>query len=101
MFVIHPIHTEAVANVKGRDEIFAMLGAMAALWCSLKYVDKHQWWWLLLSLIAITFGLFSKENAITYLAIIPLSLFYYDCPQKRKADYVFTLAPALIACISS
>ena len=99
LFALHPIHTEAVANVKGRDEIFAMLGATAALWCCLKYVDKHQWWWLLLSLIAITFGLFSKENAITYLAIIPLSLFYYDCPQKRKADYILTFVPALIACI--
>ena len=99
LFALHPIHTEAVANVKGRDEIFAMLGATAALWCCLKYVDKHQWWWLLLSLIAITFGLFSKENAITYLAIIPLSLFYYDCPEKRKADYAITLIPAIIGSI--
>lgn len=99
LFAMHPIHTEAVANVKGRDEIFAMLGATAALWCCLKYVDKHQWWWLLLSLIAITFGLFSKENAITYLAVIPLSIFYYDCPEKRKADYAITLVPALIASV--
>ena len=99
LFALHPIHTEAVANVKGRDEIFAMLGATAALWCALKYVDKHHWWWLLLSLIAITFGLFSKENAVTYLAIIPLSLFYYDCPEKRKADYAITLIPALIGSV--
>ena len=99
LFALHPIHTEAVANIKGRDEIFAMLGATAALWCALKYVDKHQWWYLLLSLLAITFGLFSKENAITYLAVIPLSLFYYDCPEKRKADYAITLVPAIIASI--
>lgn len=32
LFALHPIHTEAVANIKGRDEIFAMLGATAALW---------------------------------------------------------------------
>ena len=99
LFALHPIHTEAVANIKGRDEIFAMLGATAALWCALKYVDKHQWWYLLLSLLAITFGLFSKENAITYLAVIPLSLFYYDCPEKRKTDYAITLIPAFIASI--
>ena len=99
LFAMHPIHTEAVANIKGRDEIFAMLGATAALWCCLKYVDKHQWCWLLLSLLAITFGLFSKENAITYLAVIPLSLYYYDCPEKRKADYAITLMPAIIASI--
>ena len=58
LFVMHPIHTEVVANIKGRDEIFAMLGATFALWCSLKYTEKHQWWYLILSLFAITFGLF-------------------------------------------
>lgn len=99
LFVLHPIHTEAVANIKGRDEIFAMLGATAALWCCLKYVDKHQWWYLLLALLAITFGLFSKENAITYLAVIPLSLYYYDNAEKRKADYFVTLLPILLGCV--
>ncbi|MBR4135893.1 MAG: glycosyltransferase family 39 protein [Bacteroidales bacterium] len=99
LFVMHPIHTEAVANVKGRDEIFAMLGAMAALWCSLKYVQKHQWWYLLLSLLAITFALFSKENAITFLAVIPLALWYYNVDTKRKSDYVVTLIPILIGSI--
>lgn len=99
LFALHPIHTEAVANIKGRDEIFAMLGATAALWCCLKYVDKHQWWYLLLALLAITFGLFSKENAITYLAVVPLSLYYYDNSGKRKADYFVTLLPILLGSI--
>lgn len=99
LFVMHPIHTEVVANIKGRDEIFAMLGATFALWCSLKYTEKHQWWYLILSLFAITFGLFSKENAITYLAIIPLSLYYYETSDKRKADYVITLIPVLIGSV--
>lgn len=99
LFALHPIHTEVVANIKGRDEIFAMLGATAALWCCLKYVDKRQWWYLLLCLLAITFGLFSKENAITYLAVIPLSLYFYENPQKRKVDYALTLIPAIIGSV--
>jgi hypothetical protein len=28
IFAIHPIHTEAVANIKGRDEIVAAMGAL-------------------------------------------------------------------------
>ncbi len=99
LFVIHPIHTEAVANIKGRDEIFAMLGAMTALWCSLKYVDKHQWWYLLLSLLAITFALFSKENAVTFLAVVPLAIWYYKADSKRKSDYLVTLLPILVGSI--
>ncbi len=99
LFALHPIHTEAVANIKGRDEIFAMLGSMVALWCSLKYVEKHQWWYLLLSLLSITFALFSKENAITFLAVIPLALWYYDVDTKRKGDYLLTLLPILAGSI--
>ena len=99
LFVVHPIHTEVVANVKGRDEIFAMLGAVAALWCSLKYVDTRKWYWLVISLLTFTFGIFSKENAITFLAVLPLSLFYYKNEKKRTADYFITLIPMVLGSV--
>lgn len=99
LFAMHPIHTEAVANVKGRDEIFAMLGAMAALWCSLQYVDTRKWWYLLLSLLAITFGLFSKENAITFLAVVPVTLFFYSSDSKKNIDYLVTLLPIIVGSV--
>ena len=99
LFVVHPIHTEVVANVKGRDEIFAMLGAVAALWCSLKYVDTRKWYWLVISLLTFTFGIFSKENAITFLAVLPLSLFYYKNEKKRTADYFITLIPLVLGSV--
>lgn len=98
LFALHPIHTEAVANVKGRDEIFAMLGAMAALWCALKYVDKRSWWLLLLELLAITFGLFSKENTITFLAVVPLALYFYP-KEKKGMDYLMTLLPIILGSV--
>ena len=31
LFAAHPLHTEVVANIKGRDEIMSMLGAVLAL----------------------------------------------------------------------
>ena len=99
LFAVHPIHTEAVANVKGRDEIFAMLGALAALLCCLKYVDTRKWYWLILSFLAFTFGIFSKENTITFLAVLPLSLYYYRNENKRTADYFITLIPMLLGSV--
>jgi Tfp pilus assembly protein PilF len=99
LFAVHPIHTEAVANVKGRDEIFAMLGSFFALWCSLKYVDTRKWYWLVVSLLAFTFGIFSKENTITFLAVLPLTLFYYKNDNKRTSDYFITLIPMLIGSV--
>ena len=99
LFAAHPIHTEVVANVKGRDEIFAMLGAVAALWCSLKYVDTRKWYWLVISFLAFTFGIFSKEIAITFLAVLPLSIYYYKNEKKRSADYFITLIPLVLGSV--
>ena len=99
LFTVHPIHTEVVANVKGRDEIFAMLGSVIALWCSLKYVATRKWYWLVISLLAFTFGIFSKENTITFLAVVPLALYYYQNENKRTADYFITLIPLLLGSV--
>lgn len=96
LFALHPIHTEAVTNIKGRDEILSMLGAVLTLWCSLKYVKTHRYFWLIFSLISFVFALFSKENAITYLAVIPLSIYFLN-DKKTTKDYIFTLIPLALA----
>ncbi len=42
LFMAHPIHTEAVANIKGRDEIIALLGSLtAAYWTIRAYYEKR------------------------------------------------------------
>ena len=45
LYIAHPIHTEAVANIKGRDEIMSMLGAIIAVWASLKYKYTNATKW--------------------------------------------------------
>lgn len=77
LFAAHPLHTEVVANIKGRDEILSLLGSMAAFYFVLRYVEEKKIWQLILSVVAFFFGLMSKENAITFLAVIPLSLYFF------------------------
>lgn len=84
LFAFHPIHTEVVANIKGRDEIMTLMGSLAALWCSLKYVEKNRWYYLILSLLAMLFGLLSKENAITFIAVIPIALYYFTKAKPKQ-----------------
>ena len=98
LFALHPIHTEAVANIKGRDEIMSMLGAFIALFASVKYVTHRKWYFLILSFLGMLFGLFSKENAITFLAILPLSIYFLN-DKKRSSDYWITLIPLVISSI--
>ena len=42
IFMLHPLHVEVVANIKSRDEIFALLGSLGALWAILKYFDTQE-----------------------------------------------------------
>jgi protein O-mannosyl-transferase len=89
LFVVHPIHTEVVANIKGRDELLAMLCSISALWMVLKRQS------LILASILMFLALLSKENSITFLAIIPLTTWFvhHDGFKKR----IITVIPFLIA----
>ena len=74
IYIAHPVHTEVVANIKGRDEIMAMLGAVFSLYAVLRYTDAKQIKWAWMALAGFFLGLMSKENTITFLAVAPLAL---------------------------
>ncbi len=85
LFAVHPIHTEVVANIKGRDEILALLGALSALYISLKaYRMKKGWLWHVAAGLLFFMGLLSKENAITFLAVVPLAFYYFTKASLKK-----------------
>ncbi|MEY4903515.1 MAG: hypothetical protein RLZZ292_1330 [Bacteroidota bacterium] len=97
LFVAHPMHSEAVANVKGRDEIMTFVGVFAALYYVLRYSDTDKMIYLILSGVVFFLGLLSKENAITFLAIIPMTLYFFRNADVRKM--VVATIPAVIATI--
>lgn len=95
LYILHPVHSEVVANIKGRDEIMTTIGAMAALYYALRYLSRPNMLYLVASGVCMFLGLMSKENAITFLAVIPLTLYFFT--QARSRDYFITLAPSLAA----
>jgi len=94
LFLIHPIHTEAVANIKGRDELMSLLFALLATHQSLKYADKLHWRYLISIAIFLFLGSLSKENALTFLFIIPLSVWFFR-PIKLKPLFVLSFSLVL------
>jgi len=95
LFLAHPIHTEAVANIKGRDEIMTLLGSLAALWFTIKYFDTNKIYNLLLSGLCLFLGLLSKENAITFLAVIPITIYYFI--DRKIGKILKAMLPLIIA----
>lgn len=84
LFVLHPLHSEAVANIKGRDEILALLLSLGALYATLKYFDTNRMLWYWMSGLLLLFGMFAKENAITFLAVIPLTVWFFTKVPKGR-----------------
>jgi len=89
LFVTHPLHVEVVANIKGRDEILTMMGAFGALYFSFRYLKSNQPIQLIFSGLSFFLGLLAKENAITFLAIIPASIYFFTKASSRQHLKVF------------
>jgi hypothetical protein len=69
LFAVHPIHTEVVANIKGRDELLALLFSLLALIYLIRYFNSNRIFDAGFSGLLLFLGLLSKENAITIPAI--------------------------------
>lgn len=84
LYAAHPIHTEAVANIKGRDEILGMLFMMGGLYASIQYFRSDEKKWLGILFISYCLALLSKENSITLVAIALLSGYVFCRPTKQQ-----------------
>ncbi len=97
IFTLHPLHVEVVANIKSRDEIFALLGSLGALWAILKYFDTQENRWRWIAAACFLLGLLSKENTVTFLAVIPLTLWGFSrLPTGRILSACLPMVGALL-----
>ncbi|MFI5150491.1 MAG: tetratricopeptide repeat protein [Bacteroidia bacterium] len=95
VFVVHPIHTEIIANVKGRDELITFICLIASLITCCRFVQNKSGWNLVYSLAWFILALLCKETALCFIGVVPLALyFFYSFPVKRA---VLNSMPFLIA----
>ncbi|MBK9016158.1 MAG: tetratricopeptide repeat protein [Saprospiraceae bacterium] len=96
-FMAHPVHVEVVANIKSRDEIVMFGFATLALFFLHKYLETNKLGIMLASLGSYTLALFSKENAVTFVAIIPLMMYFFTKSDFKKI--AITTLPYLLPAI--
>jgi tetratricopeptide (TPR) repeat protein len=92
LFVVHPSHTEVVANIKSRDEIYSLLGCLCCAFYILKYFENNKKYNLIFVLISFLFAIFSKFNAITFLAIAPLLAWHMKPPNLPLSKLILPTA---------
>jgi len=97
LFIAHPLHIEVVGNVKGRDELFAFLGEMGGLYFTFKYLEEKRLKQLVFSFLCFFVGIFSKEGVITFLAIVPLTAYFFT--RASLSDKIKITLPIVLASI--
>jgi tetratricopeptide (TPR) repeat protein len=98
LYATHPLHTEVVANIKGRDEIMSMLGSILALYFLVKNHESNNFKHIIIACFCFFIALLSKENAITYLAVVPLAFYFFRTLSISGAlsKSLYLIAPAIL-----
>lgn len=78
VFVIHPLHTEVVANIKGRDDLLALFGFVMALTYLLRHHESKKLAHLIMAHFFFIIALFSKESSVTFAIILPALIFFRE-----------------------
>ncbi|MCX6310125.1 MAG: glycosyltransferase family 39 protein [Bacteroidetes bacterium] len=81
LFTIHPIHTEVIANVKSRDEIFSLLFIGLTFIFFFQYDLKRKTKDMIWGMVCFFLALLSKEYAAVMIFLVPASLMIFH---KRK-----------------
>ena len=86
-FLLHPVHTESVANVKNREEILAAIFVLTAWLASERAWDvppgARRWGWACLGAVSFLIALLSKESAMSFLGILPLADLAFFSREER------------------
>jgi|GEM_PF-630013 len=89
LYLIHPIHTEIVDNIKTRDELLAMIFCFGSAIYVFKYYDSRKLKFLILAIILIALGFLSRPSAKVFFGLIPLSLYFFrDIKAKNLLIFI-------------
>lgn len=99
LFTMHPIHSEAIANVKSRDEIFSLIFISLTFLYTFRFIESKKNKDLFWASIMFLLSLLSKEYAVMLLFLIPLAIYtftendvdvktFFKTPEFREAFYV-------------
>jgi len=89
LFLVHPIHSEVVNNLKNRDELLSLIFALIAAIQTFKYIDKGGIHHVFIGMIFITLSMMSKKSNLPFVVLIPLMIHYFRAVNWKKIGLVF------------
>ena len=95
LFAAHPIHTEVVANIKGRDDMLTCLFMTVSFLFFIWHLTNKKTLNMVLGLLAYFVCLLTKESAVALIAVFPLLAYFFAhrSPVDSLKSSAFYLLP--------
>jgi len=91
LFMIHPIHSEVVNNLKNRDELLSLIFALLAAIQVFKFIDRGQIAFIFVGLGCIVFSVLSKKSNLPFVILIPMMIYFFREVSWKKIGTVFLI----------
>ena len=81
LFLTHPIHTEVVDSMKNRDTMISFGMGLLCAFSFVKCFESKEWirkvLWIIAGCVAYNTGYMAKPEVVVFVAIIPLTLYFF------------------------
>ena len=85
LFVVHPVHVEAVAWISSRKDLIAAVFVLPSLLAYLKYRQRGEITWYVASLLLFLLGLLGKLSVVAFpVVLLSLDIFLEKRPLGRS-----------------
>lgn len=91
LFLVHPLHTEPVANIKSRDELLVFIGVLLSLMSYVKFAEIGKLKHLLVGVLFTVLSLLSKKSGMAIFGLIPVVLYFKKIHYKKLVMISFSV----------
>jgi tetratricopeptide (TPR) repeat protein len=97
LFLAHPMHSEAVASIKNREELLSLLGGLLSLLAAVRLVRSRNWLWLIAMASTLLLGMMSKLSVLSFVAVLPIIVLMIGGTIAQHAVTACAMATVLAA----
>lgn len=77
IFIVHPVHTEVIANIKNRENLLGSLFGLLSLLQAVKHLNSGKIKYFFFSAIYLLIAILSKSDSIVFTGFIILIAIYF------------------------
>lgn len=94
LFLVHPIHTEVVNNIKSADEMLCLEFLLVSAIAWLQFADTNDRRWFYAAVVSYALAAGSKETAVPMVVALPALWYFFrarDVVRSLRASVPFAL----------